>query len=64
MTNAEHTQIRYKVDTWSREDLHMVKSMIEVKLMQMDLDTEEFKMWMSRFIEEIDQAPRHLTLVK
>lgn len=64
MTNAEHTQMRYKIDNWSIEDLNMVKSMIEIKLMEMDIGKPEFQEWMARFIQEIDQAPRHLTLVK
>ena len=36
MTNKEHTDLRVNLTNWSTEDLHMVKSLVEVELFERD----------------------------
>ena len=36
MTNKEHSDLRANLTSWSTEDLHMVKSLVEVELFERD----------------------------
>ena len=62
MTNEEHAALKANLKRWSVEDLHVLKTMVEVELMERDPGLRE---WMNRLVEEIDDhKPTHLRLIK
>ena len=64
MTNKEHTALRNNLTNWSTEDLHMVKNLVEVELMERECAKPEFQQWMASFLEEMNASPTYLRLVK
>lgn len=59
MTNAEHTNFKNKIELeLTTEDLHVLKSMIEVELMERDLRTgRAFEQWLAGHgkVEDLDK---------
>lgn len=63
MTNKEHTTLRNNLTLWSTEDLHMVKNLVEVEIMERECGKPEFQEWMRNFIEEMNASPTYLKVI-